>query len=91
MSNPPRTCTWCGRSFTAKRSDAIGCSRSCRRHLEKAAKAAVMPTPAVVHETPLVETPDGLEGGWRRVGRYVILPADSRLTVLADPDALRRR
>jgi len=78
MPNPTRTCHHCGRSFTAKRSDAIGCSRSCRRQLAKTASAAP-PTPAAL-------TADADElGGWRRVpGGYVIPPADPRLTFRVD-------
>lgn len=72
------TCRHCGRRFTAQRTDAIGCSRSCRRHLAKAARdaeaVAVAPT----------ANPDEL-AGWRRVpGGYVIPPQDPRLTFRVD-------
>jgi hypothetical protein len=72
------TCQRCGRSFTARRSDARFCSRSCRRRLE-----ALTPSP-IPAETEELD-------GWRRVpGGGIIPPADSRLTVFVDHDALRR-
>jgi hypothetical protein len=78
MPNPTRTCSHCGRIFTAKRSDVIGCSRSCRRQLAKAARDAA---PAAVAR--LVDA-DELDG-WRRVpGGYVIPPPDPRLTFRVD-------
>jgi hypothetical protein len=83
MSGHVLTCRHCGRSFTARRSDAIGCSRSCRRHLAKAAQGAA-PAPAAPPGAP-----DELDG-WRRAGRYVIPPPDSRHTFFVDPDAIRR-
>ena len=89
MSDHVLTCRHCGRTFTTKRSDAIGCSRSCRRHLEKAARA---PTSAAA-VSPMGDIPAAaeLEDGWRRVpGGYVIPPADPRNTFFVDPDELRR-
>lgn len=71
------TCQRCGRPFTARRSDARFCSRSCRRRSEALTPSAI---PA-----------DAELGGWRRVpGGYVIPPPDSRNTIFIDPDALRR-
>jgi hypothetical protein len=84
MSGHVLTCRHCGRSFTARRSDAIGCSRSCRRHLAKAAGLAQglpIGNPAATA---------ALEGGWRRVGPYVIPPPDSRYTAFVDPAEMRR-
>ena len=77
MPNPTRTCPHCGRTFTAKRSDAVGRSRSCRRHLAKAARDVELVA------APLVDA-DELDG-WRRVpGGYVIPPQDPRLTFRVD-------
>jgi hypothetical protein len=71
------TCPHCGRRFTAQRRDAIGCSRSCRRHLAKAARDA-----AAVQVAPTAN--DELDG-WRRMpGGYVIPPPDPRLTFRVD-------
>ena len=72
------TCQRCGRPFTARRSDARFCSRSCRRRSEALTPSAI---PA---------EPEDLDG-WRRVpGGYVIPPPDPRNTFFIDPDALRR-
>jgi hypothetical protein len=71
MSGHPLTCQRCGRPFTARRSDARYCSRSCRRRSN---------APMPVAEPVAGE----LEDGWRRVGRYLIPPADPRLTFRVD-------
>ena len=88
MSGHVLICQHCGRTFTTKRSDAIGCSRSCRRHLAKAVRA---PTQSVavseIYDIPV--EPDELDG-WRRVPGGFIPPADPRLTVFVDQDTLRR-
>jgi hypothetical protein len=84
MSGHVLTCRHCGRRLTAKRSDAVGCSRSCRRHLAKASRDA-----APVPVAPLVAAED--LDGWRRLpGGFVIPPTDPRLTMFVDPDELRR-
>jgi hypothetical protein len=84
MSGHVLTCRHCGKTFTARRRDAIGCSRSCRRHLSKTARDA-----APIAVAPTADT-DELNG-WRRVpGGYVIPAADPRNTFFIDPDALRR-
>ena len=89
MPGPVLTCRHCGRTFTAKRSDAIGCSRSCRRHLEKAVGA---PTQAAV-VSPMGDIPveaDELDG-WRRLpGGRMAPPSDPRNSFFVDPDQLRR-
>jgi hypothetical protein len=72
MSGHPLTCQRCGRPFTAGRSDARYCSRSCRRRSNAPMPGAI---PAATGE---------LEDGWRRVGRYLIPPADPRLTFRVD-------
>jgi hypothetical protein len=71
----------CGRRFTATRRDARYCSRGCRRRRDP-------PSPMPAREADAVPA-DDLDG-WRRVGRYVIPPADSRYTAFVDPDVLRR-
>jgi hypothetical protein len=77
MPGHPLNCQRCGRPFTARRSDARYCSRSCRRQL---AKAVVAPVPPL----PIGNGPEDLDG-WRRVpGGYVIPPADPRNTFFID-------
>ncbi len=56
----------CGRRFTARRSDAKFCSRSCRRRGMTSPDEA----PAVAEEEDL--------HGWRRVGGYLVPPFDPR-------------
>jgi hypothetical protein len=72
-------CRHCGRTFATKRSDAIGCSRSCRRHLAKAAQA---PTQAAAVVSPMDDIPPPVEdeelNGWRRIGGFLVPPADPR-------------
>ena len=71
------TCQRCGRPFTARRSDAHYCSRSCRRRI------APSPEP--------VASAEDLDG-WRRLpGGRLAPPADPRNTFYVNPDdALRR-
>jgi hypothetical protein len=74
----------CGRSFTARRSDARFCSRSCRR--------AKLPPPTPVEAVTTVDTreepPEVVEEedlhGWRRVGGYLVPPFDPRNVFRAD-------
>lgn len=74
MPNPTMRCPHCGRTFAAQRSDAVACSRSCRRHLAKAARD---PAPAPVAVGELDE--------WRRLpGGLVAPPQDPRLTFRVD-------
>jgi hypothetical protein len=67
----------CGRAFTATRSDAMYCSRRCRRDKSPATLAA-----------PPVELAEVVEEedlhGWRRVGPYLIPPFDARNVVRLD-------
>jgi hypothetical protein len=75
----------CGQAFTARRSDARFCSRSCRR-------AKLPPPPPVEAVTTTVdarkEPPEVAEEedlhGWRRVGPYLIPPFDARNVVRVD-------
>jgi hypothetical protein len=84
MSGHVLTCRHCGRRFTTRRSDAIGCSRSCRRHLAKAARAPAPDPTARIPEGEARETPDELDG-WRRLpGGLVAPPPDPRLTFRVD-------
>jgi hypothetical protein len=81
MSGHPLTCQRCGRPFTARRSDARYCSRSCRRRQVQEQVVTVVTTLADADELD----------GWRRVpGGYVIPPADPRNTIFLDPDPFGR-
>jgi hypothetical protein len=55
--------------------------------------APVQPDQPVASVLPigsnLATEPEDLDG-WRRAGRYVIPPPDSRHTFFVDPDAIRR-
>jgi hypothetical protein len=65
----------CGRPFSSTRSDALYCSRRCRRDKSPATLAA---PPVDTEEPPeVVEEGDALQG-WRRVGPYLIPPFDER-------------
>jgi hypothetical protein len=95
-------CPQCRRRFAPPRRDAVYCSAKCRvaawRHRvdkPEAIRDAVAPAPApVVSEIsdilPTSGDSDEPEAGWRRVGRYVIPPADPRHTFFVDPNQLRR-
>ena len=85
MPNPTAACPQCKRSFTTKRSDAVGCSRSCRRKLAKAARAPIQ-VPAVSGPDILPPAGDSDElHGWRRLpGGYLAPPADRRFTIRID-------
>jgi hypothetical protein len=65
----------CGRPFSSRRSDALYCSRRCRRDKSPATLAA-----PPMDEAPAAVVGDDLDG-WRRVpGGYVIPPPDRRFT-----------
>jgi hypothetical protein len=67
----------CGRAFTATRSDALYCSRRCRRD-----KSPTTLAPPPVEDAAVVG--DDLDA-WRRVpGGYVIPPPDPRFTFTPD-------
>jgi hypothetical protein len=75
----------CGRAFTATRSDARFCSRSCRRDKTPASAPrirAAHPSPAVEELAAIVDA-DDLDG-WRRVGPYLIPPFDERNVIHTD-------
>ena len=83
----------CGRPFTATRSDALYCSRRCRRDKTPVTPPvripAPSPAPAVVEAVSNGEEPaEGVEEedlhGWRRVGGYLIPPFDPRNVFRAD-------
>ena len=89
-------CAECQRRFAPARRDAVYCSERCRvaawRH--RANVGEVTPDDQVpqsgtcapddqVTARPLIVA-DELEEGWRRVGPYVIPPADPRLTFRVD-------
>jgi hypothetical protein len=66
----------CARTFTATRSDAQFCSRSCRRRHDTPS-----PAPTEAADSPPLEDMDG----WRRLpGGYVIPPPDPRFTFTPD-------
>jgi hypothetical protein len=65
----------CGRTFTATRSDAQFCSRSCRRHHDTPSPA---PTEAA-DSAPLEDL-----HGWRRVGPYLVPPFNPANVFRAD-------
>jgi hypothetical protein len=65
----------CGRIFTATRSDARFCSRSCRRRKSPAAPR--------VEAAPILAQDDNLHG-WRRVGGYLIPPRSECFVFGAD-------
>jgi hypothetical protein len=75
----------CRRKFTATRSDARFCSRSCRR-------AKLPPVPPVEVASTAVDTgeepPEVVEEedlqGWRRVGPYLVPPFNPRNVFRAD-------
>jgi hypothetical protein len=70
----------CGRSFTARRRDAGFCSRSCRRAKSRPAppvEVVEAALPAAEEPTEVEEDEDDLQG-WRRVGGYLVPPADPR-------------
>jgi endogenous inhibitor of DNA gyrase (YacG/DUF329 family) len=77
-------CAECQRRFAPARRDAVYCSERCRvaawRHRDREAA----PPADQVHSDPNLIAPGELEDGWRRVGPYVIPPADPRLTFRAD-------
>jgi hypothetical protein len=71
----------CGRAFTATRSDALYCSRRCRRDKSPVTLAA---PPVDTEEPPeVVEEEDDLNG-WRRVGGYLVPPFDERNVIHTD-------
>ena len=71
----------CGRPFTSTRSDAMYCSRRCRRDKLPATLAA---PPVDTEEPPeVVEEEDALQG-WRRVGGYLVPPFDERNVIHTD-------
>jgi hypothetical protein len=67
----------CGRRFTARRSDAKFCSRSCRRRgmTSPAPPVDARPGPRTPDEAPAVAEEEDLDG-WRRVGPWLIPPPD---------------
>jgi hypothetical protein len=71
MSGHSLTCQRCGRPFTARRSDARYCSRSCRRR-------AVAAPERIPSEADYI-------GGWRRVPSGLVAPPPApRLTFRVD-------
>jgi hypothetical protein len=67
--------TGCGARFTAVRSDAKFCSRSCRRRQDPPS-----PSPA---EAETAAPADDLNG-WRRVGGYLVPPFNPANVFRAD-------
>jgi hypothetical protein len=73
----------CGRKFTATRSDARFCSRSCRRAKSPPAPLLeVGEPPGSAAEDAPAAAEDELDG-WRRVGGFLIPPPDPRNTFSA--------
>jgi hypothetical protein len=73
----------CGRPFSSRRSDALYCSRRCRRGKSPAALAAppVDEAPAAAVEAEEAED----LGGWRRMpGGFLIPPFDERNVIHTD-------
>jgi hypothetical protein len=86
MPNHELTCqrAGCGRLFTATRSDARFCSRSCRRAKLPPAPPVEAVAPTVdTEEPPEVVEEEGLHG-WRRVGPYLIPPFNPANVFRAD-------
>jgi hypothetical protein len=78
------TCQRCARKFNASRSDALFCSRSCRRAKSPPAPLVEVVEPAVsAAETVPAAIEEDLHG-WRRVGPYLIPPFDPRNVVRVD-------
>jgi hypothetical protein len=74
----------CARSFTARRSDARFCSRSCRRAKSPPAPVVeVVDTACAAKEVPAAIEEEDLPG-WRRVGPYLVPPIDPRNVFRAD-------
>jgi hypothetical protein len=75
----------CGRTFTATRSDARFCSRSCRRAKPPPAPLVevVKPAMSAAEEVPAAAEDDDLDGWRRGVGGYLIPPPDPRNTFRA--------
>jgi hypothetical protein len=71
------TCQRCARKFNASRSDALFCSRSCRRAKSPPAPLieVVEPDVSAAEEPPATVEEEDL-GGWRRIGGFLVPPPD---------------
>jgi hypothetical protein len=76
----------CGRAFTATRSDALYCSRRCRRDKSTPATALPIGNGPAVEEAPApvgsaVLSEDDIAAGWRVMpGGLIAPPPDPNLT-----------
>lgn len=65
----------CGARFTARRSDAKWCSKSCRQRHDSPAPEPVQPAPGRVSDDEIAEM---IAEGWRRVPGGWAPPHDPR-------------
>jgi hypothetical protein len=75
----------CGKPFSSTRSDALFCSRRCRR--DKLPASLVTPpvaAPAPVGSSVLSE--DDVDAGWRQMGPYLVPPRDPRWCTTVYPE-----